>query len=205
MDNSPQSAYFADLASTARHETELHGLQWHSEMENQGSIFGVTPWNALVVEASDVAMLASACLLLIVLMVVLAQSRTLRPSGLRMGPVAAALGFPGSVGLLISSVTLYVAYRPYAAIYTRFLQTGDTSQLKTLGEFLDATRSPMGTQIYRFRPTPHGLAFVGPYVSSVDFTFYFWLTVTVLGIATLAAISRTAPAEAFPSPRRRGA
>jgi hypothetical protein len=188
MDNAPQSAYFASLAATTGHEMEQHHLQWRSEMESQGSIFGVTPWNALVVEISDAAMLASFCLLLIALIVVLARSRTLRPSKLRIGPVATALGFLGSVGLLVSSVTLYVTYRPYAAIYTRFLQTGDTSQLKILGEFLDATRTPIGTQINRFRPTPHGLAFVAPYVSAVDFTFYFWLAVTVLGVATLVAI-----------------
>ena len=189
MDNSPLSAYFADLASTARHETELHGLQWHSEMENQGSIFGVTPWNALVVELSDAGLLASAFLLLVVFLVVLVKNRSLNPRKLRMGPATTGGGLLGAAGLLVSSITLYVVYRPYAAIYARFLQTGDTSQLKILRNFLELTRTPIGTQIYRFRPTPHGPAFVGPYVSSVDFTFYFWLTVTVLGIATLAAIT----------------
>ena len=105
-----------------------------------------------------------------------------------MGPVATALGFLGPVGLLVSSVTLYVTYRPYAAIYTRFLQTGDTSQLRILREFLEFTRSPIGTQLYRFTPTPHGPAFFGPYISAHEFTFYFWLAVTVLGVATLAAM-----------------
>jgi hypothetical protein len=189
MGNTPQSAYFAGLAATASHKWEQHGAQWRSEMENQGRISGVTPWNAMVVEASDVAMLASFCLLLIVLIVVPARSRTLRPSKLRTGPVATALGFLGSVGLLVSSVTLYVTYRPYAAIYTRFLQTGDTSQLKILREFLDFTRSPIGTQFYP-RPNPfhHGGIVIAPYVSPREFTFYFWLAVTVLGVTTLAAM-----------------
>jgi hypothetical protein len=188
MGDAPQSAYFTALAVTASHEWEQHGLQWHSEMENQGRISGVTPWNAMVVEASDVAMLASFSLLLIVLIVALSRSRTLKPFGLRMGPVATALGFLGSLGLLISSVTLYVAYRPYAAIYTRFLQTGDTSQLKILGEFLDDTRAPIGTQFYRFTPTSHGPAFFGPYITDHAFTFYFWLAVTVLGVAILGVM-----------------
>lgn len=188
MGNTPQSAYFAGLAVAADHELEQHRLRWSSEIENQRSIFGVTPWNALVVEISDAAMLASFCLLLIALIVVLTRSRTLRPSGLRMGPMATAVGFLGSVGLLVSSVTLYVAYRPYAAIYTRFLQTGDTSQLKILRDFLELTSSPMGTQIYRSRPTPHGPAFIGPYITEHTFTFYFWLAVTVLGVATLAVM-----------------
>ena len=189
MGNAPQSAYFAGLAATASHEMEQHAAQWRSEMETQGSIFGITPWNAMVVEASDVAMLASFFLLLIPLVVVLARSRTLRPSKLRIGPVPTALGFLGSVGLLVSSVTLYVTYRPYAAIYGRFLQTGDTSQLATLREFLGFTRTPIGTQLYRFTPTPHGPAFFGPYISPHEFTFYFWLAVTVLGATTLAAIA----------------
>ncbi|HET7100368.1 MAG TPA: hypothetical protein VFJ52_04390, partial [Terriglobia bacterium] len=188
MGNTPQSAYFAGLAVTARHEWEQHGLQWRSEMENRGSISGVTPWNALVVEASNVAMLASFSLLLIALIVVLARSRTLRPSGLRMGPVATALGFLGSVGLLVSSVALYVAYRPYAAIYSNFIQTGDASQLAALREFLEFTRSPIGTQMYRPLPGHHGVFAISPYVSTHAFTFYFWLAVTVLGVASLAAM-----------------
>jgi hypothetical protein len=45
MGNGPQSAYFAGLARTAEHKMEQHLLQWRSEMENQGSIFGITAWN----------------------------------------------------------------------------------------------------------------------------------------------------------------
>ena len=94
-----------------------------------------------------------------------------------------------AAGLLVSSITLYVVYRPYAAIYTHFLQTGDTSQLKTLREFVGLTRSPIGTQIYRFSPTPHGPALIGPYITENAFAFYFWLAVTVLGLASLALIA----------------
>jgi len=102
--------------------------------------------------------------------------------------VTTGAGLLGAAGLLVSSITLYVSYCPYAAIYTRFLQTGDTSQLRILREFLEFTRSPIGTQLYRFTPTPHGPAFFGPYISAHEFTFYFWLAVTVLGVATLAAM-----------------
>ncbi|TAM81610.1 MAG: hypothetical protein EPN47_12765 [Acidobacteria bacterium] len=189
MDNGPQSAYFAGLAATAEQDIKQHGLQWHSEIENQRSISGVTPWNALVVEISDAAMLASALLLLISLLVVLARSRSFKPRKLRMGPVATGVRLLAAVGLLVSSVTLYVVYRPYAAIYTRFLETGDTSQLKILRDFVELTRSPIGTQIYRFRPTPQGPAMVGPYISVHNFIFYFWLAVTVLGLASLAVIA----------------
>ncbi|HEX5412354.1 MAG TPA: hypothetical protein VFZ27_10895 [Terriglobia bacterium] len=188
MDNVPQSDYFAGLASTAEQDITQHSLQWHSEIENQRSIFGVTPWNALVVEIADAAMLASAFLLLISLMVVLARSRTFNPRKLRLGRVPTVVGMLGAAGLLVSSITLYVAYRPYAAIYTRFLDTGDTSQLKILREFVELTRSPIGTQFYHFRPTPRGPAMVGPYITVHAFTFYFWLAVTVLGLASLAVI-----------------
>ncbi len=188
MGNDPQSAYFAGLASTAEHELGQRRLAWRSRMENQGGIFGVTPWNALVVELADAAMLLSGFLLLVAFMIVLAKSRSLKPQKLRMGPVTTGLGFLGAVGLLVSSVTLYVAYRPYAAIYTHFLQTGDASQLGILRNLIESTRTPIGTQIYRFTPGPLGPAFFGPYVSTVDFTFYFWLAITVLGVATLAVL-----------------
>jgi hypothetical protein len=183
-----QSEYFADLTATAKYELERDRLQWHSEMENRHNIFGVTSWNALVVEASDVVMLASFCLLLIALIVVLARSRALKPSDRRIGRATMGLGLSGAVGLLVSSVTLYVAYRPYAAIYTRFLQTGDTSQLKTLRDFIGFTRSPIGTQFYRPGPLDYWDVVVTPYISAPDFTFYFWLAVTALGVTTLATI-----------------
>jgi len=187
--DAPQSAYFSDFARTAENELQQRSLQWSSEIENQRSIFGVTPWNALVVEISDAAMLASAFLLLLSLLAVLARSRSFNPRKLRVGLVATGLGLLGAAGLLVSSITLYVVYSPYAAIYTRFLETGDDSQLKFLREFLELTRSPIGTQIYRFRPTPHGPAFVGPYITENAFAFYFWLAVTVLGLVSLAVIA----------------
>ncbi|HEV2246847.1 MAG TPA: hypothetical protein VGW37_09370 [Terriglobia bacterium] len=187
--DTPQSAFFSGLAATTENELQQHSLQWSSEIENQRSIFGITPWNALVVEISDAAMLAFVFLLLISLLVVVARSRTFKPCKLRVGPVATGLGLLGAAGLLVSSITLYVVYRPYAAIYARFLDTGDASQLKILRDFVELTRLPIGTQIYRFRPTPHGPTFLGPYIAVHDFTFYFWLAVTVLGLASLAVIA----------------
>ena len=188
MGSGPQSRYFAALASNAEHELGQRRLQWRSEMENQRSIYGVTPWNALVVEISDAAMLLSGFLLLFAFMAVLAKSRSLKPQKLRMGTVTTGVGFLGAVGLLVSSVTLYVVYRPYASIYTRFLRTGDASQLKILRDFLEITRTPIGTQIYRFTAGPHGPALFEPYISVHAFTFYFWLAVTVVGVATLAVL-----------------
>jgi len=104
--------------------------------------------------------------------------------------VVDAIWHVAAAGLLVSSITLYVVYRPYAAIYTRFLQTGDSSQLKILREFLELTRSPIGTQFYpRPNPLHHGGVVIAPYISVQDFTFYFWLAVTVLGLASLAVIA----------------
>ncbi len=180
-----QSVYFSNLAT----KVEQYRLRMRSEIESRNSIFGVTPWNALVVEISDAGMLASFCLLLMALIVTLAQRGTLNPRKLQIGPIPTGLGFLGSVGLLVSSVTLYVTYRSYAAIYTRFLQTGDTSQLKTLSEFLELTRSPIGTQFLSFKSRPHGPVVLGPYISVHTFTFYFWLAVIVLGVASLAVIA----------------
>ena len=186
--NAPQTAYFAGLTVTAANDLEQHHRQWLDEIKSQRSIFGVTPWNALIVELSDAAMLACAFLVLIILIVVLVRNRALMPHELRMGPVTTGVGFLGAVGLLVSSVTLYAAYRPYAAIYTRFLQTGDTSQLKILRNFLEITRRPIGTQIYRFTPGLHEPALFEPYISVHAFTFYFWLAVTLLSLVSLVAI-----------------
>jgi hypothetical protein len=188
MGNGPQAAYFAGLAATARYQLERYHLRFRNFIEKKRGLFGVTPWSALTVELSDAGMLASACLLVIALIVVFAQSGTLKPHKLRIGPVPTGVGLLGAVGLLVSSVTLYVAYSPYAAIYTRFLQTGDTSQLKILSDFLGFTRSPIGTQAYRPDTLVHGHTMLVPYISTHTFTFYFWLVVTVLGVATLAAI-----------------
>jgi hypothetical protein len=125
---------------------------------------------------------------LIALIVMLVRSETLNPRRMRTGPVTAGLGLVGAVGLLVSSVALYVAYSPYAGIYSRFLQTGDTSQFKMLSDFLDFTRTPIGTQAYRSSPLVGGHTMLVPYISAHAFTFYFWLAVTVLGVATLGVI-----------------
>jgi hypothetical protein len=189
MGNAPQSAYFADLAATARYDLEQYRVQWRGELEKRPGIFGVTPWSALTVELADAGMMASAFLLLIAIVLVLAKSRSLKPGRLRVGRATTVLGLIGAGGLLVSSIALYVAYRPYAAIYTRFLQTGDTSQLKMLRDFLEFTRTPFATQMYRPFPGHHGPVVVfSPYVSTHAFTFYFWLAVTVMGLATLAVL-----------------
>ena len=189
MGNAPRAEYFANLAATAGAELEQYRQLWRSDAENRPGVFGVTPWSALTVELADAGMLASCCLLLISLMVVLARNRTLNPRKLRIGRATTGLGLFGAAGLMVSSITLYVAYRPYAAIYTRFLQTGDASQLKILRDFLEFTRAPFGTQMYRPFPGHHGPVVVpSPYVSTHAFTFYFWLAVTVVGVATLAAM-----------------
>jgi hypothetical protein len=188
MGKVPQSAYFGGLAATTKYRLEQDQLHFRNFTEKESGLFGVTPWSALTVELSDAGMLVSFCLVLIAFLVVLAKSRSLKPSKLQIGPVPTALGFLGSVGLLVSSVALYIAYRPYAAIYTRFLQTGDTSQLKILSDFLDFTRTPIGTQAYRSAPLIDGHTMLVPYISTHTFTFYFWLAVSVVGVAALAAI-----------------
>ena len=184
----PQSDYYADLATATIHNLDQRYRGEHSAMLNRLSAFGVTGWSALVVELSNAGMLASFCLLLVALIVVLAQSRTAKSNRLQMGPVATGLGFLGSIGLLVSSVALYVAYRPYAAIYSNFIHTGDASQLATLRDFLIFTRSPIGTQMYRHVSGHHEVFAISPYVSTQAFTFCFWLAVTVAGLAGLAVI-----------------
>jgi hypothetical protein len=79
-----------------------------------------------------------------------------------------------AVGLLLSSATVYLTYRPYWYIFQRAILNGDRSQTRDFRDFLMATQWLSG---------------VGPHsYLLVNLPFYFWTGVTLLGVIGLALI-----------------
>jgi hypothetical protein len=92
----------------------------------------------------------------------------------RAKPVATVVTLAGAVGLLLSSATIYLTYRPYWYIFQHAILNGDRSQTRDFRDFLMAT---------------HVLPGVGPHsYLLVNFQFYFWAGVTLLGVVSLVLI-----------------
>jgi hypothetical protein len=106
----------------------------------------------------------------LVLMVVGWPRAKLGTSRVKVG--ATALAFTSAIGVLLSSATVYLTYRPYWYILQHAIQTGDTGQTRDLLTFLLAIRS---------------LAIIEAGVSS-DLPVYFWTGVTLLCVSGLAVI-----------------
>jgi hypothetical protein len=85
---------------------------------------------------------------------------------------ATALAFTSAIGVLLSSATVYLTYRPYWYILQHAIQTGDNGQTRDLLTFLLAIKS---------------LAIIEAGVSS-DLHIYFWAGVTLLGVSGLVLI-----------------
>jgi hypothetical protein len=120
-------------------------------------------------------MLIFSGLLVVAGSVVIVGSR--RGAGLaaqRAKPVATVVTLAGAVGLLLSSATIYLTYRPYWYIFQHAILNGDQSQTRDFRDFLMATRVVSG---------------VGPHsYLLVNFPFYFWAGVILLGVAGLVLI-----------------
>jgi len=76
--------------------------------------------------------------------------------------------------LLLSSATIYLTYRPYWYIFQRTILNGDRSQTRDFRDFLMATHVLPGV-------APHSYLLV-------NFQFYFWAGVILLGVAGLVLI-----------------
>jgi hypothetical protein len=127
-----------------------------------------TRWSANVVKVSGVAMFVSAGILLTCLVSVIRKRDFLGPNSPGLGRIAKAFGIGGTVGLLFSSATLYITYRPYAEIFQRYLHTGDDSQLPLLSNFLGHTEVLLGSEGF------HG-----------DVRVYFWFAISMLCVGAL--------------------
>jgi hypothetical protein len=80
------------------------------------------------------------------------------------------VGLCGAIGALLSSVVLYVTYRPYAEILQRFILKGDETSLAELSSFLGTAQLPLGA---------NGILDVS------EFVFYFWFGIVLLCALTL--------------------
>ncbi|HEV2379902.1 MAG TPA: hypothetical protein VG206_08925 [Terriglobia bacterium] len=106
-----------------------------------------------------------------------------RTDAQRARPVAPMVAFTSAVGLLLSSATLYLTYRPYWYLYHGVILTGDRSQARDLHDLLMATQVPPGVPPEAYLSFIRLLGSWRPY-----FPFYFWAGVTSLGIIGLILI-----------------
>ena len=110
-------------------------------------VFGayVSGRNALVLQVSSLIMVILCALLLVAASALIAGIRQGGSSGAaRNHPWATVLVLISAVGLLLSSATIYLTYRPYWYIFQRAILAGDRSQAWDLREFLSAVRMPPG-------------------------------------------------------------
>jgi len=141
--------------------------------------------NAAVVEISGLMILVFSGLVVIAALILIAASLpTARSPAQRAKPVATIVVLTSSVGLLFSSVTLYLTYRPYWYIFQRAVQGGDRVQTHDLNEFLRSTQMLPGVSPHAFGTLMEALLYSG----SPGFLFYFWAGVTLLGLLGLGLI-----------------
>ena len=160
--------YLAGRFTPAVGEDSRLGGQW---------VFGryVSRRNAAVLQIAGLMMLIFCGLVVVAGSVVIVGSR--RGAGLaaqRAKPVATVVTLAGAVGLLLSSATIYLTYRPYWYIFQHAILNGDRSQTRDFRDFLMATHVLPG--------------YASDSYLLVNFPFYFWTGVTLLGVIGLALI-----------------
>jgi hypothetical protein len=161
-----QSALYTALADSTEqtNKREFRFLAGRVRAEGAGH------WSATLVRISGAIMLLCAILLLLGVSYFLIRTRSSRPkarfsSGLFRFPIVG-----GALGLLLSTLTLYLNYRPYAEIFQRYLRTGEESRMPELSEFLGYTQFPFG---------------VMGFDAALRIILYFWAGVTLLCLVSL--------------------
>lgn len=131
--------------------------------------------NALVLQIAGIMTLLFAALMLAAAFFALVLRRRAATPDMRRARAAGTLaGLAGGAGLLLSSATVYLTYRPYSYIFQRAMLSGDRSQTRDLQDFLAATRAlPFSWQ-------PGGFGWYFP--------VYFWEGVILLGAVGVAFI-----------------
>ena len=142
--------------------------------------------NAAVVQISGLMILVCSGLLVIAAAILIVGNfagEQKRAAAQRAKPVATMVVLSSAAGLLFSSVTLYLTYRPYWYIYQSAVQNGGRSQARDLLLFLKDTKIPAGVSP-RVSLLLHSLLYSG----SPNFLFYVWTGVTLLGLIGLVLI-----------------
>jgi hypothetical protein len=107
-------------------------------------------------------------------MLIAGSRRSGQPGAPRSSPVATIVALTSGMGLLLSSATIYLTYRPYWYIFQRAILNGDRSQARDLRDFLMAIRALPGVA-----PGSH---------LPLNLPMYFWTGVTLLGVIGLFLI-----------------
>jgi hypothetical protein len=140
--------------------------------------------NAAVVETSGLMILIFTGLVVVATSILVAGSRRdARPAPQRVRTVATMVVLTSGVGLLFSSVTLYLTYRPYWYIFQSAILSGGASHARDLGDFLNATELLPGVP-----PRLYLLLDSLLYSHSPSFLFYFWAGLTLMGVSGLGLI-----------------
>jgi hypothetical protein len=141
------------------------------------SFFGsdISRRNAAVLQISSLMMLIFSGLMVVAASVLIASGRRgRRAAAHRLRPGVTLIALTSAVGLLLSSATLYLTYRPYWYIFQRAILSGDRSHTRDLRDFLMAT---------------HVLPGLAPGDGRyLKLPVYFWTGVTLLGIIGLIFI-----------------
>jgi hypothetical protein len=170
--NTNEAALFAYLAG----RFEKSAWEGHWRLGEQG-VFGqyVSRRNAAVLQISSLMLIIFSGLMVVAaLMLIVGGRQDGRPATPRSRPVATLVALTSAMGLLLSSATIYLTYRPYWYIFERAILNGDRSQTRDLSDFLMATRVLPG---------------IGPgsYLTP-NLPMYFWTGVTLLGVIGLVLI-----------------
>jgi hypothetical protein len=133
-------------------------------------------WNARMATNSGLALLFSSAVLLACIVALFVRNRTWRLGLLRPSSWTLALGLGSSLILVLSSVLLYLSYRPYAEIFRRFVDHGDDMSLTDLTVFVGDAYVPFG---------------FGGWLSMSGAAFGFWFVVAIACLlALLTAVVR---------------
>ncbi len=141
--------------------------------------------NAEVVETSGLMILLFSGLVVVATLIVIAGSRRgKRPVAQRARPVATMVVLTSAVGLLFSSITLYLTYRPYWYIFHSAILNGDRVGTSDFRYFLNFTPTLPGVSPRGYHVLVNALLYSG----SPSFLFYVWAGLTLLGVIGLALI-----------------
>jgi hypothetical protein len=91
---------------------------------------------ALAVEAASIALIFSIILLAASGGYLLAARAWRRTSDRASRVLTSGLSVPGAIGILASSCTLYLSYRPFAEIFSSYMSSDQTPDLRTLWAFV---------------------------------------------------------------------
>ena len=141
--------------------------------------------NAAVVQIAGLMILVFCGLMLIASILLIAGSRRgARLAAKRAKPVATMVVLSSGVGLLFSSITLYLTYRPYWYLFQSAILSGDGVGSSDFRYFLNFTPALPGVSPRGYHVLANALLYSG----SPSFLFYVWAGVTLLGVIGLVLI-----------------